>query len=65
MKNPKLKGIIGPLKNAINAALPLVTPLDGVERDAIAKHWAGGPVRRLRRIVGGPPRERDIRASRN
>lgn len=42
-----------------------VTPLDEVEREAIAKHWPGGSVRRLRRIVEAVLRERDLRASRN
>jgi hypothetical protein len=42
-----------------------VMPLDGVEREAVAKHWPGGSVRRLRRIVEAILRERDIRASRN
>ncbi|WFU45735.1 AAA family ATPase (plasmid) [Bradyrhizobium sp. CB82] len=42
-----------------------VPPLDGVEREAAAKHWPGGSVRRLRRIVEAVLRERDIRASRN
>ncbi|WP_027547408.1 AAA family ATPase [Bradyrhizobium sp. WSM2254] len=42
-----------------------VMPLDGVEREAIARHWSGGSVRRLRRIVEAILRERDIRATRN
>lgn len=42
-----------------------VPPLDSVEREAVAKHWPGGSVRRLRRIVEAVLRERDIRASRN
>lgn len=42
-----------------------VPPLDGVEREAVAKHWPGGSVRRLRRIVEAILRERDVRASRN
>ncbi|MBB4427605.1 hypothetical protein GGD66_006188 [Bradyrhizobium sp. CIR48] len=42
-----------------------VTPLDGDEREAVAKHWPGGSVRRLRRIVEAVLRERDLRASRN
>lgn len=40
-------------------------PLDGIEREAVARHWPGGSVRRLRRIVEAVLRERDIRASRN
>lgn len=42
-----------------------VPPLDGVEREAVAKHWPGGSVRRLRRIVEAVLRERDVSASRN
>lgn len=42
-----------------------MTPLDGVEREAVAKHWPGGSVRRLRRIVEAVLRERDVRATRN
>jgi ATP-dependent Lon protease len=42
-----------------------MTPLDGVEHEAVAKHWPGGSVRRLRRVVEAVLRERDIRASRN
>ncbi|MGX1016781.1 ATP-dependent Lon protease [Bradyrhizobium japonicum] len=69
-----------PTANDLDALLPAViadlakergldqswmTPLDGVEREAVAKHWPGGSVRRLRRIVEAVLRERDIRASRN
>ncbi|SIO66865.1 ATPase family associated with various cellular activities (AAA) [Bradyrhizobium erythrophlei] len=42
-----------------------VPPLNGLERAAIARHWRGGSVRRLRRIVEVILRERDIRAPRN
>lgn len=42
-----------------------VAPLDGAEREAAARHWPGGSVRRLRRIVEAILRERDVRASRN
>jgi len=42
-----------------------VLPLNGVEREAVAKHWPGGSVRRLRRIVEAILRERDVRATRN
>lgn len=69
-----------PTANDLDALLPAVivdlakergldqcwmTPLDGVEREAVAKHWSGGSVRRLRRIVEAVLRERDVRASRN
>jgi ATP-dependent Lon protease len=42
-----------------------VSPLDGVEHTAVARHWRGGSVRRLRRIVETVLRERDVRATRN
>jgi ATP-dependent Lon protease len=42
-----------------------VTPLDGTEHSAVAQHWRGGSVRRLRRIVEAILRERDLRATRN
>lgn len=42
-----------------------ISPLDGLERAAIAQHWHGGSVRRLRRIVEAILRERDVRAARN
>jgi hypothetical protein len=32
---------------------------------AVATHWRGGSVRRLRRLVEAVLRERDIRAARN
>jgi ATP-dependent Lon protease len=42
-----------------------VPPLDGVERAAVAQHWRGGSVRRLRRVVEAVLRTRDTSASRN
>jgi ATP-dependent Lon protease len=42
-----------------------VTPLDGVEYAAVAQHWRGGSVRRLRRIVEAVLRQRDLCATRN
>jgi ATP-dependent Lon protease len=42
-----------------------IVPIDGVERAAIAAHWHGGSVRRLRRIVEVILRERDTHAVRN
>ena len=42
-----------------------VPPLDGLERRAVAQHWRGGSVRRLRRIVEAILRERDTNALRN
>jgi ATP-dependent Lon protease len=40
-------------------------PLDGAAHMAVAHHWRGGSVRRLRRIVDAILRERDVRATRN
>jgi hypothetical protein len=69
-----------PTKNDLDALLPAVLadlaaernldrrwiePLDGFERTAVAVHWRGGSVRRLRRLVEAILRERDVRASRN
>jgi ATP-dependent Lon protease len=42
-----------------------IPPLDGIERAAVAQHWHGGSVRRLRRIVEAILHERDVRAARN
>jgi hypothetical protein len=42
-----------------------VPPLDGAEHAAVARHWRGGSVRRLRRVVEAILRERDLRATRN
>jgi hypothetical protein len=42
-----------------------VQPLDGAEHTAVARHWRGGSVRRLRRIVDAILRDRDVRATRN
>jgi ATP-dependent Lon protease len=42
-----------------------VPSLDGLERAAVAQHWRGGTVRRLRRIVEAILRQRDLRAARN
>jgi hypothetical protein len=42
-----------------------ISPLDGTERAAIEDCWAGGSVRRLRRIVEAVLRDRDARATRN
>jgi ATP-dependent Lon protease len=40
-------------------------PLDGTEHAAVAQHWRGGSVRRLRRIVDAILRNRDLHATRN
>jgi ATP-dependent Lon protease len=42
-----------------------VLPLDGTEHAAVAQHWRGGSVRRLRRIVDAILRNRDLHATRN
>jgi ATP-dependent Lon protease len=42
-----------------------VPPLDGAEHAAVARHWRGGSVRRLRRIVEAVLRQRDLHATRN
>jgi ATP-dependent Lon protease len=42
-----------------------IEPLSGAEHDAVAVHWPGGSVRRLRRLVEVVLRERDKRAVRN
>ena len=42
-----------------------VMSTDGIEREAIERHWSGGSVRRLRQIVEAILRERDVRAWRN
>jgi ATP-dependent Lon protease len=69
-----------PTKDDLDALLPAVIadltaersldrrwiePLDGLEHDAVAIHWRGGSVRRLRRVVEAVLRERDLRAARN
>lgn len=63
--NALLPAVIADLANERGLDQSWVPPLDGVEREAVAKHWPGGSVRRLRRIVEAILRERDIRASRN
>jgi ATP-dependent Lon protease len=42
-----------------------IPPLDGAEHAAVVRHWRGGSVRRLRRIVEAILRERDLRSTRN
>lgn len=60
-----LPGVLADLANERGLDQSWVPPLDGVEREAVAKHWPGGSVRRLRRVVEAVLRERDIRAPRN
>jgi ATP-dependent Lon protease len=40
-------------------------PLDGAGHTTVARHWRGGSVRLLRRIIEAVLRERDNRATRN
>jgi hypothetical protein len=42
-----------------------VMPLDDSEHAAVARHWPGGSVRRLRRIVEAVLHHREGRATRN
>ena len=42
-----------------------VPPLDGPEHVAVARHWRGGSVRRLRRIVEAILQHRETQATRN
>jgi ATP-dependent Lon protease len=42
-----------------------VQPLDGSEQLAVARHWCGGSVRRLRRIVEAILQHRETQATRN
>jgi len=42
-----------------------IEPLDGIELAAVAQHWRGGSVRRLRRIVEVILRQRDTTSVRN
>lgn len=60
-----LPAVLADLANERGLDQSWVPPLDGVEREAVAKHWPGGSVRRLRRVVEAVLRERDIRAPRN
>ncbi|WP_271575583.1 AAA family ATPase [Bradyrhizobium sp. CCBAU 11361] len=60
-----LPAVIADLANERGVNQSWVPPLDGIEREAVVRHWPGGSVRRLRRIVEAVLRERDIRASRN
>ncbi|MGX4805521.1 AAA family ATPase [Bradyrhizobium guangdongense] len=63
--NALLPAVIADLARERGLDRNWVPPLDCAEREAVAKHWPGGSVRRLRRIVEAILRERDIRASRN
>ncbi|WP_298106502.1 AAA family ATPase, partial [Bradyrhizobium sp.] len=40
-------------------------PLDGAEHAAVARHWRGGSVRRLRRVVEAVLRHREDAATKN
>lgn len=60
-----LPAVIADITRERGLDISWVTPLDGAERTAIAAHWRGGSVRRLRRLVEAVLRERDLRAARN
>jgi ATP-dependent Lon protease len=76
----KVNSIIQPGPADLDALLPAVIAdlvresgldnrwvelLTGYERDAVATHWRGGSVRRLRRVVEIVLRARDKTAARN
>lgn len=63
--NALLPAVIADLARERGLDRTWILPLDGIERTAIAQHWHGGSVRRLRRIVEVILRERDLRAPRN
>lgn len=60
-----LPAVIADLARERGLDISWVSPLDGAERAAVAAHWRGGSVRRLRRLVEAVLRERDLRAARN
>jgi hypothetical protein len=60
-----LPGVVADLARERGLDRSWVPPLDGAEHAAVAQHWRGGSVRRLRRIVEAVLRERDVRAARN
>jgi hypothetical protein len=60
-----LPAVIADLAAERNLDRRWIKPLDGFERTAVAVHWRGGSVRRLRRIVEAILRERDKTAVRN
>jgi ATP-dependent Lon protease len=60
-----LPAIIVDLANESGLDSRWVEPLAGFERDAVAAHWRGGSVRRLRRVVEIVLRARDKSAARN
>jgi ATP-dependent Lon protease len=60
-----LPAVIADLARERGLDIRWVAPLDSTERMAVATHWRGGSVRRLRRLVEAVLRERDIRAARN
>jgi hypothetical protein len=60
-----LPAVIADLARERGLDISWVSPLDGAERAAIAVHWRGGSVRRLRRLVEAILRERDLHAARN
>ncbi len=63
--NALLPAVIADLARERGLDQSWMPPLDGAEHAAVARHWRGGSVRRLRRIVDAILRERDVRATRN
>jgi hypothetical protein len=60
-----LPAVVADLANEQGLAPRWVEPLTGFERDAVAGHWRGGSVRRLRRVVEIVLRAREKTAVRN
>jgi ATP-dependent Lon protease len=60
-----LPAIIADLASESGLDSRWVDPLAGFERDAVAAHWRGGSIRRLRRVVEIVLRARDKTTARN
>lgn len=60
-----LPAIIADLASESGLDSRWVEPLAGFERDAVAKHWRGGSVRQLRRVIEVVLRARDKSTARN
>jgi ATP-dependent Lon protease len=60
-----LPAVIADLASESGLDTRWVEPLAGFERDAVAAHWRGGSVRRLRRVVEIVLRARDKSTARN
>ncbi|HZC96803.1 MAG TPA: AAA family ATPase, partial [Bradyrhizobium sp.] len=64
-REPLLPAVIADLARERGLDPSWIPPLDGIERDAVARFWRGGSVRRLRRVVEAILRDRESRATRN